>query len=101
MRYLTLAADYREIAIRDELAGAQKPTELGLSVELVADLAAWNERYQAVVPADQHQRGIEPMASLISELDAEGLRLAQQIADALDDEAKVRYYSEGLLREVT
>jgi len=100
MRYLTLAADYGEVSIRDPLAGALTPNELGLPDELVADLAAWNGRYQPVVSADEMQRGVEPMASLIPDLDAEGLRLARRIADALEGEAKVRYYSEGLLKEV-
>jgi hypothetical protein len=40
------------------------------------------------------------MASLIGELDKAGIELAGRIADALEDEAKVTYYSEGLLREV-
>jgi hypothetical protein len=101
MRYLTLAADYGEVSLRDELDGAQRPTELGLSSDLVADITAWNERYQSVIPADVDQRGADPMAALIVELDQAGIELTGRIADALGAGAKVRYYSEGLLREVT
>ncbi|MEZ5079639.1 MAG: hypothetical protein R2878_03060 [Thermoleophilia bacterium] len=97
---MTLAADCGAVSLRDEQTGAQTPTELGLPRALVAELTAWNERYQPVIPADTDQRRAEPMASLIAELDHAGIGLAEQIADALEGGAKVRYYSEGLLREV-
>lgn len=100
MRYLTLAADYREVSIRDETAGALGLDELGLPEDLVADLAAWNDRYQPVIPAGVDQRRVDPMASLIAELDRAGIRLAERLSDSIGDDAKVRYYSEGLLREV-
>jgi hypothetical protein len=101
MRYLTLAADYGEVSLRDEEAGAITGRELGLPSDLVADLTAWNERYQQVIPTDNDQRRAEPLASLIDELDRAGVDLAERIADAIDDDAKVRYFSEGLLRAVT
>jgi hypothetical protein len=100
MRYLTLAADYGEVAIRDERSGSLALAELSLPEDLASAIVAWNDRYQTVIPAGEHERGVDPMASLIGELDAEGVRLAKQIGDALPDEVKVRYYSEGLLREV-
>ncbi|MDX6649961.1 MAG: hypothetical protein QOJ97_1912 [Solirubrobacteraceae bacterium] len=101
MRYLKLAADYGEVSLRDEQTGPQKPTDLGLPPDLIADITRWNECYQPVIPADVEQRRVDPMASLIGELDQAGVELAERIADALEDEAKVSYYSEGLLREVT
>lgn len=101
MRYLTLAADYSDVSIQDELNGAQKPTDLGLSSDLVADITTWNERYQSVIPAGVDQRGVDPMAALIVELDQAGVELAGRIAGSIEGGAKVRYYSEGLLREVT
>lgn len=100
MRYLRLAADYGEVSLRDEQTGAQRPSELGLPSDLVADITAWNERYQQVIPADVDERRAEPMATVIHELDRDGIELAARIADALADDAKVSYYSEGLLREV-
>ena|SRR5437773_7865081 len=101
MRYLIFAADYGEVSLRDEETGPTTGSELGLPRGLVADLTAWNERYQPVIPADINERRADPMASLIDELDRTGVELAERIADAIDDEAKVRYYSEGLLRAVT
>jgi hypothetical protein len=101
MRYLRLAADYGQVSLRDEQAGPTTATELGLPSDLVEDLKAWNERYQRVIPAGIDQRRVDPMASLIGELDQIGIELAERIADAVEDKAKVRYYSEGLLREVT
>ena len=100
MRYLILAADYGEVSLRDEEADPTMGSELGLPSDLVADLIAWNERYQPVIPADIDQRRVDPLATLIDELDRAAIELAERIADAIDDEVKVRYYSEGLLREV-
>jgi hypothetical protein len=99
MRYLTLAADYGEVAIRDEQRGAVTAAELQLPDDLTADIVAWNDRYQLVIPADVEERGVEPMASLIRELDDVGRQLAERISDAVEGGAKVKYYSEGLLRK--
>jgi hypothetical protein len=99
MRYLTLAADYGEVAIRDEQRGAVTAAELQLPDDLTADIVAWNDRYRLIIPADVEERGVEPMASLIRELDDVGRQLAERISDAVEGEAKVKYYSEGLLRE--
>ena len=101
MRYLTLSADCGEASLQDEATGPTTGSELGLPSDLVADLTAWNARYQSVIPADIDERRAGPMASLIDELDRTGIELAKRIADSIDDEAKVRYYSEGLLRHVT
>ncbi len=101
MRYLTLAADYGDVAIRDEQAGGVKLADLLLPDDLVAELVAWNDRYQSVIPTDIEERNVDPVASLIRELDRAGLGLAKRISDAIEGEATVRYYSEGLLREVS
>ncbi len=101
MRYLVLAADYGKVSLRDEGTGTTTVRELGLPSGLLADLEAWNGRYQPVIPADVEERRAGPMASLIEELDRAGAALAERIADAVGDGAKVRYFSEGLLRDVT
>lgn len=101
MRYLTLAADYSAVAIRDEQLGPVALADLGLPKDLVAEIVAWNDRYRQIIPAGLAERRNEPMASLIRELDDTGLRLAERMAEVIGESAKVRYYSEGLLREVT
>lgn len=100
MKYLTLAADYGDLTIRDEQLGALTPGELRLPDNLSAELVAWNERYQQVIVADLDRRRAEPTASLIRELDRVGRHLAERISEAVEGGAKVRYYSEGLLREL-
>lgn len=95
MRYLVLAADYVEPKLRDDPSnGGPDPWE-GLSSELRDDIAQWNESYQVVVPMDLRQR--TEAAAFIQDLDTRGLELALRVAVELSP-AKVRYYSEGLLR---
>ncbi len=98
MKYLTLAADYLEPSIRDDGSGAQSsPGELGIPADLAQEIRSWNDRYQPVIPASTRQR--DTMKTEISELDKIGLDLAGRISVALGD-AKVRYFSEGLLRHL-
>jgi hypothetical protein len=98
MRYLTLTADYQQLSIRDKHSGAVDVATLGLPDELVTELVAWNDGYQQVVLSEAEKRSVEPLASLIRELDRSGLALAERVAAAVDGGAKVTYYSEGLLR---
>lgn len=97
MRYLTLTADYTPSALRDDFVGTVVPAEIGLTWELGDRIRDWNARYRAVIPIDVVERAYGPLSALIDELDEEGLRLAAEIAEELDD-VKVRYYSEGRLR---
>jgi hypothetical protein len=99
MRYLTLAADYGELSLQDEQLGTISVRSLDVPARLVEDLVAWNDRYQEIVPLGIAERARDPAAAVISELDRLGVHLAQRLAVALTD-AKVRYYSEGLLRYV-
>lgn len=100
VRYLTLAADYRQLSLRDERTRMVDLDELPIPRELVDDLVAWNDRYQAVVPTGIDERQAAPAAALIEELDRAGLALAARLAEVLQDQAKVRYYSEGLFRHI-
>jgi hypothetical protein len=97
MRYLTLSADHQQFSLVDDASMVQVE-QLRLPGDLVADLVAWNRRYQRVLTATVGERGEEPLASVIDELDRTGVALAERIAAASDDQAKVRYYSEGQLR---
>ena len=93
-----LSADYLELSLQDEQAGPARIDKLGLPTPLVQELRDWNERYQPIIPRDIAERSSNAVSMLIGSLDQEGLTLADRIADALGGRAKVRYYSEGLLR---
>lgn len=97
-RYLTLAADYLEVSLRDEATGRLELGDLALPRDLVEDLVAWNERYQAVIPMDLDERQAEVTSALIEELDGAGQALASRVAQVLADDSKVKYYSEGRLQ---
>lgn len=98
MRYLVLAADYMELSLRDELVGSAQIDQLGLPTSLLEDLRDWNERYQPIIPRDVAERSSSQVSLLIESLDREGLILAGRIANALVEDSKVLYCSEGLLR---
>jgi len=97
MRYLTLAADYTQSALRDDYIGTVVPEEVGLPGDLGDRIRDWNARYRAVIPLDESQRAQRLVAELIEALDDEGISLVNDIAEALS-EVKVRYFSEGHLR---
>jgi hypothetical protein len=98
MRYLTLAADYGTVSLRDERLGQLDLADLDVPRDLVEDVVAWNGQYQQIVPMDMEQRSAMPASDLIDELDERGVALAERLADAIGDGSKVRYYSEGRLR---
>lgn len=100
MKYFTLAADYMEFSLRDEQVGPVSISDLSLPVALIDDLRDWNSRYQAIIPKSLDERCLEQTASLIEELDLVGLALADRVAEAISGGAKVRYYSEGLLKHL-
>ncbi|QSE91635.1 hypothetical protein JWS13_24860 [Rhodococcus pseudokoreensis] len=81
----------------DQIGGSISPSELNLSAELQSVIAEWNCAYQPIIPLDMTERSDDEWRSTIHRLDTRGLYLAQMIADELADEAKVEYYSEGLL----
>lgn len=99
MRYLTLAAEYTQSALRDDFGGTLVPEEAGLSEDLGERIRDWSNRYKDVMPLDEDQRRASPASELIETLDEEGLRLVGAIRAELPD-AKVRYFSEGRGRYV-
>ncbi len=100
MKYLTLAADYGQLALRDEQAGPLNAADLAIPAELADELERWNRRYQQIIPLGTNERRSGETATLIDELDRDGLELAKRLADAFPEGAKVAYYSEGRLRRL-
>lgn len=95
MRHLILSADYLRPSLRDEDSSTESDPWQELSPTLAAEILEWNDRYQVVVPMDMPAR--VTAAGLIDQLDRDGVDLAARIQDDLNP-AKVRYYSEGLMR---
>jgi hypothetical protein len=98
LRYLTLAAEYTGSPLRDDFIGSIVPEEAGLSWDLGDWIRDWNERYREITPLDMKERASGRAAELIVALDDEGRSLVAAISASLEGDAKVRYYSEGLLR---
>ncbi|MFK0004324.1 hypothetical protein [Paenarthrobacter sp. NPDC090522] len=96
MRYVTLAADYLEPSIRDEVTGSMDATKWNLTPSLLHEVAVWNAEYQKIIPLDIRDR--PSVAGLIDKLDSQGLELARRIGAELGSSTKVRYYSEGWLK---
>jgi hypothetical protein len=97
MRYLTLAADYMQSALRDQHTGTVTPEEAGLPENLSDLICDWNARYQPVISLDMENRREVATSAMIDSLDREGLMLAEKIANS-GVGLKIRYYSEGRLR---
>jgi hypothetical protein len=97
MRYLTLAAEYTGSPLRDDFTGTIVREDVGLSAALRTRIGDWNDRYRVIIPLSTEQRLQVHVAEMIAALDTEGAELVAAVEDALHG-AKVRYYSEGLLR---
>jgi hypothetical protein len=98
MRYLILAADYTDSPLRDEFEGPVRSLAgLGLSIGLVRDLDAWNQRYRSVISLGPERRSTPAVLAEIDQLDTDGRTLARRVSAELEP-SKVRYYSEGHLR---
>jgi hypothetical protein len=100
MRYLTLAADYETVSVRDERLGQLDVVDLDVPEDLVDAVVAWNGLYQQIVPMDMEERRSMPATDLIDELDQQGVALAERLAEAIGEGTKVTYYSEGRLRRL-
>lgn len=100
MKYLTIAADYTQSSVRDEFEGPIEPELLYLPQALCDELREWNNRYREIIPLSEDTRRIARISELVDRLDEQGKNLALKVAEALEPEAKVRYYSEGLRRYV-
>jgi|GEM_PF-3533391 len=98
MKYLVLTADYGDYSLRSEFEEDAQIRRL-LCTELQVRLERWNESYQAVVHLPEADRASDRVAAQIRQLDTEGLALANAIATELRP-AKVKYFSEGLLRHL-
>lgn len=98
MRYLQVWADYMSTGLRDEFAGPIEPESLGLDDALSRWLRDWVSRYETITPLGDEERAAR--AEEIAALDREGMGIAAAIQDVLQGDAKVSYFSEGLLKKL-
>lgn len=96
MKYITLIADYTQSCLHDDYIGPLELNELDLPAEIIKQLIQWNDRYKSIIRLSQEERAGH--ITFINMLDKEGLELSEKLRILLD--AKVRYYSEGLLRYI-
>jgi len=79
--------------VRDAIAGGYvAPDTIGLSAQLVADLADWQRRYE-----DAHFAGFP--ANAVAALDEEGLALASRAQSELSDKS-IGYFSNGRMERL-
>jgi len=98
MKYLTIMPDYTGSCIIDEIKGQIEVKELCLPQEFINELDLWHESYRRIIPLDMEQRS--QRISEIDVLDKQGLKLSQTLSELIPNGAKVKYYSEGLLKYI-
>jgi len=98
MKYLTLIPDYTSSCLKEDSIGYINIEDLGLPQSFTDRLLKWHESYRKIIPLGEDQRSKE--RETIMELDKEGLLLAKEMANLITGGAKVKYFSEGLMRYI-
>jgi hypothetical protein len=98
MKYLLVWADYMSTGLRDEFSGPVEPMTLGLDENLAHRMSEWVARYERITPLDESERALRQ--DEINKLDEEGMNFVNEVRNALGNEAKISYFSEGLLKKL-
>ncbi|HWY40560.1 MAG TPA: hypothetical protein VNX27_07165 [Chthoniobacterales bacterium] len=98
MRCLVVDADYRGTGIKDEFTGQLTPESLGLPQDLVERISKWVSDYQPIIPIPTKER--KKHLNKIEELDKVGLDLARSVKAHFGNNANVKYFSEGRLKQM-
>ncbi len=96
MRYLIIIPDYTGSCIKDEFIGQIDIEKLELPQDYVEELSSWHESYRLIIPLSDEERVAHK--GRIEELDKQGLVLSKKLKKLMSGGAKVRYFSEGLLK---
>ncbi len=96
MKYLTIIPDYTGSCIKDDFTGQIEIEELGLPQDFIDEISSWHESYKIIIPLSDAQR-LAQMEE-IEKLDKKGLKLSQKLTKLLLGGAKVKYFSEGLMK---
>lgn len=98
MRYITISADYDSTGIKDLNDGELDKEDLKVSSELWDDLKSWVHKYEPIIQMDKEQR--QANIDLINQLDLRGIHLCKRFLTELKEQAKIEYFSEGLLKKI-
>ena len=94
MMYLTLSTDVNSF-LKNDFDSNFNLDELNMSSSLLNELNSWYNDYYPIILIDINER--KNIQTVIEELDKRGILLAQKLMKVNND-IKVRYYSEGLLK---
>lgn len=98
MRYLTLAAEYTGSCIKEDMKGQIDYKELQLDEMFCKELDEWNSKYKSIIPLEAKER--KQKSNEIELLDKKGIYFSKKLTSLIEGGAKVKYYSEGLLKYV-
>ena len=96
MRYLTIIPDYTKFCIQDDFNEQIKIEELHLPENYIKEVTSWHARYRSIIPLDDNERQKQKLE--IERLDKQGLELSKKLQQLVPGGAKVKYFSEGLLK---
>lgn len=96
MKYLTIIPDYTGSCIKDDFTGRIDIKDLELPQDIIDEISSWHESYRVIIPLSEEQRAVRKRE--IDDLDKQGLELSKKLADLVPGGAKVKYFSEGLMK---
>ncbi|HFD32745.1 MAG TPA: hypothetical protein ENJ28_08595 [Gammaproteobacteria bacterium] len=96
MRYLTVIPDYTGSCIKDDYAGLIEIDELQLPKDYIDEINSWHAAYRKIIPLCDEQRELQ--VAEINRLDEQGLKLSKKLSKLVPGGAKVKYFSEGLMK---
>ena len=96
MRYLTIIPDYAGSCIRDDYNGQVNIEDLELPQDFLEEISFWHKSYRMIIPLSEEERAARKEE--IKDLDKQGIELSRKLTDLLPEGAKVKYFSEGLMK---
>ena len=95
--YLVVTADVNSTGVRDEYEGWLKQDDLGISDELWQSIQSWVDEYTELVRRDISE---DLRLKEVEDMDQRGLRFVEELYKQLAPETKIKYFSEGLLKDI-
>lgn len=96
MKYLTIIPNYTGSCIEDDYTGQINIEDLELPQNYVDEISSWHESYRVIIPLSIEQRA--DRKEEIENLDKQGLKLSHKLSSLVVGGAKVKYFSEGLMK---
>jgi len=96
MYYAIFSASYSDECLREEFGAIVEMDTIGIEKELIDKISNWNKAYKEIIPLSSNER--KEKSQKINLLDREGIALKQIIEEQSNEQCKIKYYSEGLLR---